>query len=122
MPDIQVLTDEPANRLIYAINMYVSTGDRIGEGVVLSEDDPCTIVVPVDFSNKQDAYDFAALRSRVDDLGRVSIEKESEDQDFTFYLLHAHDADEAAADLASEPGEKGWGSPRPLVLKQIRSQ
>jgi len=121
MPDIQVLANEPANRLIYAINMYVSTGDRVGEGVVLSEEDPCTIVIPVDLDDEQDASDFAALRSRVDDLGHVSIEKEGKEQDFTFFLLHADDADEAAAKLASEPGEKGWGSPRPLVMKQIRS-
>lgn len=122
MPDIQVLANEPANRLIYAINMYVSTGDRIGEGIVLSKDDPCTIVVPVDPDSEQDWSDFLSLRARVDELDGVSIEKQGEEQGFTFYLLHADDADEAAADLASEPGEKGWGSPRPLVLKQIRSQ
>ena len=122
MPDIQMLADEPANRLIFAINMYVSTGDQIGEAVVLSKDDPCTIVVPVDLSDERDASDFAALRSRVDELDRVSVEKEGEEQGFTFYLLHAHDADEAATQLALQPGEKGWGSTRFLVQKYARSQ
>jgi hypothetical protein len=122
MPDIQVLADEPANRLIFAINCYVSTGDQIGEGVVLSKDDPCTIVVPVDLSDERDASDFASLRSRVDEVDRVSIEKQGEEQGFTFYLLHAGDADEAAVRLASEPGDKGWGSTRPLVQQYARSQ
>lgn len=119
MSDIEVLADTPANRLIYAINCYVSTGDRIGEAVVLSKTAPCTIVVPVDLSDQQDAADFKALRSRTAELDRVSIEKEGEEQGFTFYLLHADDPDTAAVQLASEPGEKGWGSPRPLVEEQM---
>jgi len=122
MPDIQMLADEPANRFIFAVNHYVSTGDQIGEAVVLSKENPCTIVVPVDLGNEQDASDFAALRSRVDELDRVSIEKEGEEQGFTFYLVHAHDADDAAVQLASKPGEKGWGSPRPLVQRYAQSQ
>jgi len=54
MPDIQLLTDEPANKLIFGINCYVSTED-------------------------------------------------------------------AAVKLASEPGEKGWGSTRSLVQKCIQN-
>jgi len=121
MTDIQVLADEPANRLIFAINMYVSTGDHIGEAVVLSKDDPCTIVVPVDMNDEQDAADFAALQSRARELDRVSIEKQGKEDRFTFYLLHADGADKAAVKLASEPGDEGWGSPRPLVQKYAQS-
>jgi len=122
MPKIQVLADEPANRLIFAINCYVSTGDQIGEAVVLSKNDPCTIVVPVDPESEQDREDFLCLRSRVNELDRVSIEKEGEEQGFTFYLLYARDADEAAAQLAFESGEKGWGSTRPLVQQYAQSR
>jgi hypothetical protein len=120
MEEIEVVADTPANRLIYAINCYISTGDHIGEAVVLRKDSPCTIIVPVDLSDGQDAADFSALRSRIDELSRVSIEKEGEEAGFTFYLVHADDPDEAAVQLASEPGEKGWGSPRPLVEKAMR--
>jgi hypothetical protein len=122
MPDIQVLADEPANELIFAINCYVSTGDRIGEAVVLSKDNPCTIVVPVDPESEKDWNDFLSLRARVDELDGVWIEKQGEEQDFAFYLLHADDADDAAVKLASEPGEKGWGSPRSLVEKFVRNE
>lgn len=118
--------NEPLNRLLFAINHYVSTGDHVGEGIALPtgrEGDPSReqlVMIPVNTKMEQDREDFAAFGARLNELG-WELEKMGRDGIFEFYALRIREdeMDALAEKLRERPGQEGWGSMKETIDKHF---
>jgi hypothetical protein len=113
--------DTPLNRLFFALNYYISTGDRIGEGVALPAgqqggSELVKLLIPVNTRMEQDQQDFAALRARLDQLGCELDDLGRQGVMHLHGLTVARDEMDALAQkLRAEPGPKGWGSVKETI-------
>lgn len=131
-PCVTPLDKSPINRLFFAINHYVSTGDHIGEGVVLPEpgtphrddepypEDRLRFLIPVRTASDQDLDDFASFRSRFEELqDTFTTRLEASGSEGAFglwsFAIAYRQADALAKALRRRPGPKGWGSPKATI-------
>lgn len=118
---ITPLTGTPINRLFFAINHYVSTGDHFGEGMAApSAPGWVTILIPVNVSLQQDQADFEAFRSRFDELAAefgLTMAWHGEEGGFELWSfdVREQDADRLATALRERPGKAGWGSGKAVI-------
>lgn len=117
--DIKPLTGGPINRLFWAINHYVSTGDHIGEGVATQRDGAWVLCILVYYKKEQDCRDIAALRSRLSDSGlpRHELAYGGKMGEVEIWNLIVADVDvlPLADALVSAPGALGWGSGKAVI-------
>lgn len=112
----------PSNDLLLAVNLYVSTGDRVGEGVWLQ--DPAgriTFIISYRPTSSVDSSDFKKFRSRVGELKAngfpIELTFAGQDSAFDFWLLQVwpHDIIPMAAELISHDGKAGQGSMADMI-------
>jgi hypothetical protein len=117
---IMPTTTGPTNDLIFAINHYFATGDRIGEGVLFESDSHWLVSLPVHPGRPLDVEDFEKLKGRL-----TEIETE---QGWTLPIEAAGTAPggfristltvpksstrQLAIALLQRPSLLGWGSPK----------
>lgn len=111
----------PLNRLILAINHYISTGDLIGAGTAMQEGrDRMAVLILVNRTLEEDRSNFARFRSRFDELaGEFRTElrflhRRGPFDYWTFSIPIAH-ADRLAKELRKRPGALGWGTTKEQV-------
>lgn len=118
---ITLQANTPLNRLIFAINHYVSTGDRIGEGIMTPEGaGRVCVTIPVNRQLQEDQSDFACFKSRFEQLAsryHIRLEPMGRDGKFDFWAFRIAEADiDRLADaLLEHPGPMGWGSLKELI-------
>lgn len=112
----------PENRLIFAINHYVSTGDHFGEGIFFEKGNQTVFALPVNAKNPTDLDDFQKFKSAIDALSLDSVElvvAESTGAGSRFLMHELHVDSEAIPSLADQlmdsPGPEGWGSPKAII-------
>ena len=115
MTDIVYLYQPELNRLFIAINHYVSTGDRIGEGVATVEEDRLQILLPVKARDPRDAEDFRRFCARFDELAPrfgLSLEFKANaiGMDVWGFLIDPDQIDALSSALRERAGPLGWGS------------
>lgn len=121
MTTITFRSGTAANRLLFAINHYVSTGDHIGEGIVAPiGGDRFLIPIPVNRTLSADQADFACFRSRFNELApdygtQLEYAGGNGVFDFWHFSIRADQMDALAADLRARPGPKGWGSEKAKI-------
>ena len=109
------------NRLILAINCYVSTGDLIGMGVAIPEGPDRTVVlIPVNRTLALDEADFSCFRSRFEELaGQFGTELRFLDRhgpfDHWMFSIRNGHVDALARELRKRPGRLGWGTMKEQV-------
>lgn len=118
--DIKPQIGTPTNRLFWAINHYVSTGDHIGEGVAQEVGGKLLFLIPVRVAAEQDQRDLAAFRARFDELAepyQTAMRYMGEYDGFELwgFALAEDQADDLAADLTVRPGALGWGSGKAVI-------
>lgn len=136
MQNVTFFSDKPLNRLYFAINHYVSTGDHIGEGVSMPEgpqrhptgephpDDKIRIVILVNSTNPTDIADFEKFQSRFSQIAprfKTQLMHAGKQQHFLVkeFVIRYGQADELARALTEEPGPLGWGSMKDLIEKHF---
>ena len=125
MPDntrhITPLADTPVNRLFFAINHYVSTGDHIGEGVAQDRGGgQVCVLVPFNPRELEDKDNFDRLKARLEqlqqgrnaDAPRFTLAYQGQGGRFSVWglTIQSTDCDALADLLVEEPGPLGWGS------------
>lgn len=119
--DVQPAIGEPINKLFWAVNHYVSTGDHIGEGVAYRQGSMWLLTIPVSTVNQQDQQDMAALRSRLERITTPTVKLGylGEMGNMEGWQLTVADADIPALieALTKEPGPLGWGSGKTVIDK-----
>lgn len=118
--DITPLIDQPLNRLFFAINHYISTGDHFGEGIAVPEGGRVRVLIPVNVNLPQDGEDLRAFRSRFEELQsayETALGYMGEEEGFEFwsFLIREDQADALARDLRASPGSLGWGSGKAII-------
>jgi hypothetical protein len=136
-PTLIPLANSPLNRLFFAINHYISTGDAIGEGVALvegmqkSSDEPAAnanavILLAVNSKDQTDTADFEKFVSRFSQLqARFStslknLGKANEFWQYSFSIAYGQ-CDDLAQALIEQPGSLGWGSMKSMLEKNFPS-
>lgn len=120
-PELIPSINGPLNRLFFAINCYISTGDHIGEGFATDAGlGKFMILIPVNPKLPPDLKDFAAFRSRFQEIaGRFHTTLEyqglSAGMEIYSFVLAENRVDEMAKVLRECPGPLGWGSQKPRV-------
>ena len=122
---MHLLTDSSANKLVLAINHFLSIGDHVGEGIGLETDGKLMILIPVNTLMSQDREDFNSFLARFNQIKEeFSIELEPQGQHGimeTYSLTIEKSLISAVADrLIEEPGPLGWGSTKAKV--DLRNQ
>lgn len=119
--DIKLFRKKPLNRLFFAINHYISTGDHIGEGIAMpAGSGNVKIIVPVNRYIQADRDDIEKLRSKFEEIGdkfHVYLEKIGEDGRFDYWSFNVHESrmDDLARELRRAPGPAGWGSCKTII-------
>ncbi len=111
---------QPLRRLFFAINHYISTADHIGEGVAMDAGDRLRVCIPVNLEMVQDREDWAAFRSRFDELAAdfdTRLEDLDADGDMRLwtFLVDPNRLEDLATALMSRPGPAGWGSGKAVI-------
>lgn len=119
---ITPLRRSPINRLFFAINHYVSTGDHVGEGLGVPEGAYVRVLLPVNSAMAQDVSDFEAFRARFDELApRFGLTLEGPERSGVYHIysfrIHERDMDALARALRERPGPSGWGSMKAVIDK-----
>lgn len=120
------LRGTPVNRLFFALNHYISTGDHVGEGIALDSAVPGVTIfaVPVNRHMEQDREDWRRLLARLKEIEAdeslnlpVRITEEGQQGLFDLYLLHVPTPtlDELSRVLREKPGPLGWGSMKATI-------
>ena len=114
------LLKTPVNRLFFAINHFVSTGNHIGEGIALPVGSKIRMLIPVNTVMTQDLQDFAAFRSRFLELApRFALTLTGPENnglfDIYYFDIEPGRMDELAQELRKKPGPKGWGSSKKVI-------
>lgn len=123
---ITPLQKTPLNRLFFAINHYVSTGDHFGEGIGVPESDPAfglvRVLIPVNRHMAQDQADFRCLQSKFDELAAagefpVRLEHMGTEGlfDYWSFVVPTFRMDALADELRRAPGPAGWGSGKAII-------
>lgn len=102
--DIKPQIGTPTNRLFWAINHYVSTGDHIGEGVAQEVGGKLLFLIPVRVAAEQDQRDLAAFRARFDELAEP---------------YQTARCDTWGSTTVSSYGASHWPRIRPMILPPI---
>lgn len=128
----------PLNQLFMAINHYISTGDKIGEGISLikrqqqfSTGEPAAydrvqILLAVNDTNPTDRVDFTKFVSRFKELQALfstTLEALPQMPGFKCYsfTIKYGQCEELARELTKQPGALGWGSMKSLLEKHFPS-
>lgn len=118
---ITYCVDTPLNRLIVAINHYISTGDMIGMGPAVP-DGPHRIapLILVNRSLEEDTTNFACFRSRFDELAAefdtdLKLVDRHGPFDFWTFSIRTAQVDLLAKELRKRPGVLGWGTTKEQV-------
>jgi hypothetical protein len=104
------------NRLIFAINHYVLTGEDVGEGVMGALGDGRFMVyIPVEHRSPTRVADFECFRSRFDELAplygtTLEFVGRGGASDEWRFAIRGDQMDALATDLRERPGQSGWGS------------
>lgn len=122
-PDLIPITGTPLNRLFFAINHYVSTGDHIGEGIAYElSPQRRRLVIPVNPRNRVDVEDKQALRARMKELYGIAparflgpLSQRSGIFELYYMDIDLGDMDRMADLLMEKPGPKGWGSMKKTI-------
>lgn len=118
---IQYCVGTPLNRLILAINHYISTGDLIGSGPATPEGrDRIAPWITVNRSLEEDKANFACFRSRFEELAaEFDTELRFLDRhgpfDFWTFSIKIAQVDRLAKELRKRPGALGWGTTKTQV-------
>ena len=136
--ELKIVTDTIYNQLIVAVNQYISTGDLVGEGMILPENegDHLRLVIPWNEKDPIDTNDHSLLSLRVqeirDQLGPFVELKPGEDEwkkdNFSFSILRfrKQDSQKLTDALMAAPSARGWGSGvsqvERFILQGIRRQ
>lgn len=118
--------NDPINRLMLAINHYISTGDNIGEGIATPDGDKVRVLIAVNKVMQQDKEDFQAFKAKFKEIkGRFKLTLNDHGSQGLFhmysFLIEESQIDNLAVALTESPGPKGWGSLKPLIDKHFRS-
>ncbi len=116
-------TEGPINDLIYAVNFYITTGDRIGEGNAAEvEGGQLLVIIPLGKTNADDQADANRLEQGVAEIQRggavaVTLERHADTGAFDYLLLKlaVQDAHLLARELVRQMGGKGWGTPKRTI-------
>lgn len=116
-------TEGPINDLFYAVNFYITTGDRIGEGNAAEmEDGQLLVIIPLGKTNAEDQADADRLEQRVTEVQHagavmVTLERHANMGAFDYLLLKlaVKDARRLARELVREMGGRGWGTPKRTI-------
>ena len=136
-PPLIPVANSPFNRLFFAINHYISTGDSIGEGMALvegmqkSSDEPAAnanvmVLLAVNSTDRTDMADFEKFVSRFSQLqARFStslkkLGKRTEFWQYSFSIAYGQ-CDDLAQALTEQPGSLGWGSMKSMLEKNFPS-
>lgn len=118
--DVKPMLDTPLNRLFFAINHYVTTGDHIGEGIATGDEKRMRVTIPVRTDSKDDQANFAAFRSRFEELAdkyRLVLGYLGEHRNFEGWTfeIDVERMDALAVDLRERPGPLGWGTGKTVI-------
>ncbi len=129
MPPTIRSTEGPANDMIWAINHYISTGDRLGEGTAMEDDiGDYVFVISYDPKNPDDFADYGRFKRRIAEIVaarrnlRICLVDTGDKQGrFLNAFLHVCPADlrRLAAELVRSCGEAGWGTPKAVIDKHL---
>lgn len=136
MQPITALRDTPVNRLFFAINHYVSTGDHLGEGISVAEgpqapaaplpnpNDRLRIMLLVNSTDPIDRNDYQKFTSRFNELadsfGTELKTNGHQEQFFVYSFSLAYgQCDALAQALTERPGPLGWGSMKGLIERHF---
>ena len=116
-------TEGPISDLFYAVNFYITTGDRIGEGnAAEAEGGELLVIIPLGKTNAYDQADADRLEQRVREIQSagavaVTLERHADTGAFDYLLLKlaVKDARLLARELVREMGGKGWGTPKHTI-------
>lgn len=116
MSKIKAVSKTSINKLFWAINHYVSTGDHISEGVSEDLGDSILVLLPVNPDLPVDMQDFERFRARLDELGE-KIDGPFESVGFLLYTWQVakSDTNKFARLLTEKPGPLGWGSMKETI-------
>lgn len=109
------------SHLLWAINHYVSTGDRIGEGVVdVIGDGKLRVYIPVNPRLEDDRKDFGCFRERFSELADAYQMQLTHLGSWTGFEMwgfeiSANRVEALATELLDRPGPRGWGSMKDLI-------
>lgn len=106
--------------VILAINHYISTGDRLGEGMAMSDGDKLIFAIPVNRVNCDDIADWLKLNSKLQEISRpafdlVNYEKTHANFDNHLLKINKNDCHAFARALTESPGKMGWGSVKAVL-------
>ena len=122
--EIQALQSGPINRLFFAINHYVSTGEHLGQGVALEGDDPGTLLlqIPYDPDNPTHAEDFERFRARLEEITQEEgLRGELREMGWAgkirvaVVLVRKEELTPLADGLMEKPSDLGWGSGKAAI-------
>lgn len=123
---ITPVQNTPLNRLFLALNHYISTGDRVGEGLAIPGGNPKgtthQVLIPHQPGEATDAADWEKLRARLAQLEAEGQGFKLTDEGFApgpsgrrhfhIHALHVPTTKvlRLTALLREKPGPLGWGS------------
>lgn len=117
--DIQPTIGEPINKLFWAVNHYISTGDHIGEGVARREGDHWLLTLVVNAASSTDLLDMGKLVARLAEIDPplATLTWIGQKGDIHGWALGVADTDITALTeaLTSQQGPEGWGSGKAVI-------
>lgn len=122
-PDITIVSGQPLNALMIAINHYISTGEYVGEGIAIPEADGRTLVLlAVSLSDPTDAEDFRRFRARWDEIAptlglRIGFGGVEHGMEMWNFRIAPAQMPALTAALRERPGPLGWGSLYPILAE-----
>lgn len=124
-PDkIEPRVGEPINDLCWSLNHYISLADHLGVCFGRDTSTEITVWIMVNQEMELDQEDFEKLRARLQELEEegfeFSLEHEEDRGKFVVYSLHVpnSEVEDLTDALREEPGPKGWGSPRKILVQE----
>ena len=118
---VKLIMNSPINRVTFAINHYVSTGDHIGEGIAIPEGyNKIRFLIPVNQNLPIDIENWTKLLSKLKEIKSPAFLLENHGKTPPHFIVHSILISECdltvfANALMEKPGNMGWGSPKTII-------
>jgi hypothetical protein len=130
-PNVTPVENTPINRVFFALNHYISTGDHVGEGIAMEAGDSIIFAILHRPREWEDKDNWERLKARVEELiderFPVAIQDlgwapgpSGDQQEFRAWGIRVRrsELDAFAGKITEKPGPKGWGSMRTFLERQ----
>ena len=128
VPKWRFADQDPEIKVFLAINHYISTSENLGQGYLMTgEETPgkITIIIPVNKKLQEDLDNWDKLYSRLLEIDAlINFEVKLYDENAPNFIVQSivldhNDLDALADALVAKPGVLGWGTPKPIVDRQV---